>query len=103
MPVQPMTDDDSDLRPIQHALAAGDIDLDAVARTLRAAGYVCMPIAPYLCPPATAAAILIREVRTLKQWRTEGKGPTPYSAGGRVSYLLADVLQHRLSGLKPDW
>lgn len=77
--------------------------LAEAAIALRAQGFRCAPLAPYWIPPSTAAALLLRNERTLKAWRQEGKGPTPHTADGRVCYRLDEVLAYRRGATTAEW
>ena len=39
-----------------------------------------------------AAAYLGRKSKTLAMWAMEGKGPAPRRVGGRIFYMLADLV-----------
>lgn len=80
-----------------------DAHLADAVRRLREQGYRASPLPPYLIPASTAAALLLRTERALRQWRLEGKGPTPHLFDGRICYQLGDVLAYRTANALPQW
>lgn len=58
------------------------------------ANNVSVPVDMQLVETALAAELLGIELRTLENWRSQGRGPRYIKVGSRVRYRVADLIDY---------